>query len=193
METVAATLYGLDIILLISFQFLNRDYPFFSHAISDYGVGKTAGLFKIYVLAGSIAAPVLAWQFWSAKAPAYPATISIYLLLVMIGRVGIGLFPNDLRGTPRTRAGHIHHAATLLAFACAYMAVVEATPLLSASVTGPLSTILVLLRHLISASFIAVVIVISAPLRRFFGLVERLFLYSTALWCLTASLTLPPL
>ena len=73
------------------------------------------------------------------------------------------------------------------------MAVVEATPLLSASVTGPLSTILVLLRHLISASFIAVVIVISAPLRRFFGLVERLFLYSTALWCLMASLTLPPL
>ena len=193
METVAATLYGLDILFLISFQFLNRDYRWFSHAISDYGVGKTAGLFKVYVLAGSIAAPLLAWQFWQARAPSYPWIIPVYLGLVMLGRLALGLFPNDLRGTTRTLSGQIHHAATLLAFACAYMTVVEATPLLALSVTDELSTILVLLKHLISAGFIAVVITISPPLRRFFGLAERLFLYSTAVWFLTASLTLPPL
>jgi len=32
-----------------------------------------------------------------------------------------------------------------------------------------------------------------SPLRRWFGLTERLFLYATAVWFLTASLTLPPL
>ena len=192
-ETVVATLYGLDIILLISFQFLNRDYPFFSHAISDYGVGKTARAFKIYVLAGCIAAPLLAWQFWSAQAPPYPAAIVVYLLGVMLGRLGIGLFVNDVRGTHRTRAGQMHRAATLLAFTCAYMTVAEATPMLSATVSGDLAVALNVLKHLISAGFIAVILTISAPLRRFFGLAERLFLYATAIWFLMASLTLPPL
>jgi hypothetical protein len=37
------------------------------------------------------------------------------------------------------------------------------------------------------------VLTISPPLRRFFGLAERVFLYATGLWFLTASLTLPPL
>lgn len=193
METVAATLYALDILCLVAFQFLNRDYGLFSHAISDFGIGKTAGLFKLYVLSGSIAAPLLAWQFWSAAQPGYPASIPAYLVLVTAGRLALGLFPNDPRGTPRTTSGQIHHAATLLAFVCAYMAVAEATPLLAASVTGPLSTALISLKHLISLGFIAVMLCMSPPLRRLFGLAERLFLYATAAWFLMASLTLPPL
>lgn len=193
METVAAILYGLDIIFLISFEFLNRDYRRFSHAISDYGVGKTAGLFKTYLLAGSVAAPLLAWQFWSADHPSYPIAIVAYLLLVMLGRLALALYPNDLRGSQRTRNGQIHHAATLLAFTSAFMAVAEATPLLASTVTGPLAAALIGLKHMIGLGFIAVVLTISPPLRRFFGLAERLFLYAAALWFLTASLTLPPL
>ena len=193
METVAAALYGLDILILFAFQVLNKDYPLFSHAVSDYGVGATARLFKVYVVSGSIAAPLLAWQFWQADTPGYPLAIPAYLLLVALGRLGIGLFPNDLRGTPRTGRGQIHHPATLLAFTCAFMTVAEATPLLAASISGPLAIALVQLKHLISLGFIAVVVTISPPLRRFFGLAERLFLYGTAIWFLTASLTLPPL
>lgn len=192
METVAAGLYGLDLICLIAFQFLNRDYPLISHAVSDFGVGKTARLFKVYLLAGSIAAPLLGWQFWVARDPNYPVAIPVYLGLVMLGRLTLALFPNDLRDAPRTTAGHIHHAATLVAFTCAYMTVAEATPLLAATVTGPLSTALIWLKHLISLDFVLVIVTIYPPLRRFFGLTERLFLYGTAVWFLTASLALPP-
>jgi Protein of unknown function (DUF998) len=192
MESVAAALYCADLIFLISFQFLNRDYAMFSHAVSDYGIGKTAGLFKAYVLAGAIAAPLLGWQFWSARNPDYPAIIPGYLVLVMLGRMILGLFPNDLRGSPRTPSGQIHHFGTLLAFTCAYMTVAEATPLLAGAVTGPLATVLSGLKHVISFAFIGIVLTKSAPLRRFFGLAERIFLYCTALWFLTASLTLPP-
>ena len=192
METVAAALYLADLFLLISFQFLNRDYALVSHAVSDYGIGKTAHLFKAYVLAGSIAAPLLAWQFWVARDPGYPVIIPVYLLLVMVGRLGLGWFPNDLRGTPQTRSGVIHRAATLLAFTSAYMTVVEATPLLAASAGAPLAGLLWGLKHLISLDFVVVVVTISPPLRRFFGLAERVFLYATAVWFLAASLTLPP-
>ena len=193
MEIAAATLYGLDILFLIAFQFLNRDYGAVRHAISDFGIGKTAGLFRAYLLAGSIAAPLLAWQFWSATSPGYPATIPVWLLLVMVARLLLGLFPNDLRGAPRTRSGHVHHLATLLGFTCAFMTTTEATPLLAASVEGTLGLVLVWLKHVISIGFIAVVVTISAPLRPYFGLAERVYLYATALWFLTASLTLPPL
>ena len=193
MEIVAATLYGLDIVILISFQFLNRDYGWIGHAVSDYGVGKTAPLFKAYVIVGSVAAPLLAIQVWHARLPGYPASISVYLVLVMLGRLALGLFPNDLPGAEHTRSGLIHHAGTLLAFACAYMAVAEATPLLATTFTGPLSASLLTLKHLISLGFIAVVLTISSPLRRFFGLAERIFLYATAVWFLIASLTLPPI
>ena len=192
MEKVAATLYLADLICLIAFQFLNRGYGWFTHSVSDYGSGKTAHLFKIYVITGSIAAPLLAWQFWVARNPGYPPMIPVYLLLVMVGRLGIGLYPNDLRGAPRSTSGQIHHAATLLASTCAYMTVAEATPLLAATVSGPLSAALTGLKHLISVDFVAVVLTISPPLRRFFGLAERVFLYACAVWCLLASLTLPP-
>jgi hypothetical protein len=193
MEKLAAGLYGLDILILFAFQLMNRDFHLLPPAVSSYGLGKTAHLFKLYLLAGSLAAPLLAWQFWMAAAPAYPAVISVYLVLVALGRIGIAVYPNHPRGDPESFARQMHHAATLLAFACAYMAVVEATPLLSGGLEHGLPEMLEWLRHIISAGFIAVVLTISPPFRRFFGLAERVFLYATALWFLTASLTLPPL
>ncbi len=193
MEKIAAGLYVLDLVLLLSFQLLNRDFALLPQAVSSYGLGKTAGWFKIYLLAGSIAAPLLAWQFWQATAPAYPKMIPVYLLLVALGRMGVAIYPNYPRGDPEGFARQMHHAATLLAFTCAYMAVIEATPRLSQGLEHGLPEVVEWLRHLISAGFIAVVLTISPPLRRFFGLSERLFLYAVALWCLAASLSLPPL
>ena len=72
------------------------------------------------------------------------------------------------------------------------MTVAEATPLLVATVSDTMTLVLSGLKHLISVTFIAVVLTITPPLRQFFGLMERVFLYSTALWFLTASLILPP-
>jgi hypothetical membrane protein len=193
METVAALLYGLDILMLLSFEILNRDRPAFSHAVSDYGVGKTARLFQYYVLAGCIAAPLLAWQVLSARNPGYPAAVSVYLVLVAVGRFGIGLFPKDPYGAARTRTGQIHRAATLLAFCCTFMAISEATPILAATEIGEMSRALTVLKHFVAAGFIAVIMTGSASLRPFFGLAERVFLFASAVWFLLASLTLPPL
>lgn len=193
MEKIAATLYVVDLAMLLVFQLMHRDMGMIRHAISAYGRGKSARLFKIYLVSGSVAALLLAWQFYRAQAPAYPVMIPAYLVLVALGRVLIGLYPTDPHGAPRTKAGHIHHFATLLAFTCAYMTVVEATPLLSGGLEHGLPEVLQGLRHGITLGFVAVVLTISPPLRRYFGLAERVFLYATALWFLTASLTLPPL
>ncbi len=193
MEKVAAALYLLDLVFLFSFQILNRDQPAFSRPVSDYGLGRTAGLFRAYLVAGCIAPPILAWQVHASGDPDFPSTIPVYLALVALGRLGIAVWPNEKHGLRRTGKGQMHRAATLLAFTCAYMAVVEATPELVALHNGARSVADLVLKHLISVSFLAVVLTISSTLRPWFGLAERAFLYSTAFWFLLASLTLPPL
>ncbi len=193
MEIVAATLYSLDLLILFAFQFLNRDYGVFTHPVSTYGIGKTARAFKLYMLVGSIAAPLLAWQIWSATDPTYPVASPLYLLVVMAARLVLAFFPNDARGAPRSLSGQIHHLATVVAFTCAFMTTTEVTPLLAATVGGVPAEALLWSKHLISLGFVAVVVTIAQPMRRYFGLAERLYLYATGLWFLTASLILPPL
>ena len=193
MEWVAAALYGLDLMFLLSLQLLNRDMPAVARPISDYGLGRTARLFRVYLIAGCIAPPFFAWQVHDSGNPDFPASILVYLGLVALGRLGIAVWYSDPHGGPHTRRGQLHRAATLLAFTCAFLVVVEVTPQLVLRHDNALSVADQVLKQVISASFVAVVLTISFPVHRFFGLAERAFLYSTALWFLLASLTLPPL
>ncbi|MFO1203210.1 MAG: DUF998 domain-containing protein [Tabrizicola sp.] len=193
MEKVAAALYGLDLLFLLAFQVLNRDQPAFAKPISEYGLGRTARLFRIYLIAGCIAPPILAWQVHVSGDPDFPVSVTVYLALVALGRLGIAIWTNDPHGAPHTREGNLHRAATLLAFTSAYMAVVEATPQLVALHEGLRSVGDEVLKQVISVAFLVVVLTTSPALRPWFGLAERAFLYATALWFLLATLTLPPL
>lgn len=193
MERVAAALYGLDLLFLLSFQILNRDMPVFARPVSEYGLGRTARLFRVYLIAGCIAPPILAWQIHASGDPDFPVMLPVYLALVALGRLGIAIWRSDPHGAPPTRSGNIHHVATLLAFTSAFMVVIEATPQLFALHEGARSMADHVLKYVISVSFLAVVLTISSPMRRWFGLAERVFLWSTAIWFLLATLTLPPL
>ena len=193
MEKVAAALYGLDLLFLLAFQVMNRDQPAFAKPVSEYALGRTARLFRVYLVAGCIAPPILAWQVHVSGDPDFPVTVTVYLALVAMGRLGIAVWQNDPHGSRHTRRGNLHRAATLLAFTAAYMAVVEATPHLVALHAGWRSMGDEALKLLISAGFLAVVLTTSPALRPWFGLAERLFLYATATWFLLATLTLPPL
>ena len=193
MEKVAAGLYVLDLLFLLAFQVLNRDQPPFSKPVSEYGLGRTARIFKLYLIAGCIAPPILAWQVHASGDPDFPVSATVYLVLAALGRLGIAVWKNDPHGAPHTQRGNLHRAATLLAFTCAYMAVVEATPHLVALHEGARSVADEVMKQVISLGFLAVVLTTSPTLRPWFGLAERAFLYSTALWFLLATLTLPPL
>lgn len=193
MERVAAALYVLDLLFLLSFQALNRDQPAFARPVSEYGLGRTARLFRVYLIAGCIAPPILAWQVHASGDPDFPVSVTVYLGLVALGRLGIAVWKNDPHGGPHTPQGNLHRAATLLAFTAAYMAVVEATPHLLALHEGARSVADEVMKQVISAGFLAVVLTTSPALRPWFGLAERVFLCSTAIWFLLATLTLPPL
>lgn len=193
MEWVAAGLYGFDLLFLLSLQILNRDMPVFARPVSDYGLGRTARLFRVYLIAGCLAPPIFAWQVLVSGNPDFPAPIPVYLALVALGRLGIAVWHSDAQAGPHTRTGQLHRAATLLAFTSALLVVLEVTPQLALRHDGGLSVADQVLKQVVSVSFVAVVLTISFPVHRFFGLAERAFLWSTALWFLLASLTLPPL
>lgn len=193
MEKVAAALYSLDLIFLLSFQLLNRDQPAFAHPVSAYGLGRTARLFRVYLIAGCLAPPILAWQVHVSGDPEFPALVTVCLGLVALGRLGIAVWKDDPHGAPHTLRGNLHRASALLAFTCAFLTVVEVTPELVALHEGARSVADQVLKPVISASFLAVVVTFSSRLRPWFGLAERVFLYATALWFLLATLTLPPL
>lgn len=92
MERVGAALYGLDLLFLLSFQILNRDQPAFVRPVSDYGLGRTARLFRLYLIAGCIAPPILAWQVHVSRDPDFSQSVTVYLGLVALGRLGIALW-----------------------------------------------------------------------------------------------------
>ena len=61
MEWVATALYGLDLMFLLSLHVLNGYMPAVARPSSDYGLGGTARLFLVYLIAGCIAPPFFAW------------------------------------------------------------------------------------------------------------------------------------
>ena len=183
MAQLTALLYAINLLLLVSFHVLNRHYSPVSNAVSDYGVGRTARLFRVYVVVGSVAALMLGREVWMAS-PAVPQAVAWYLVAMAAVRVGVGVFPTDLPGATPTRAGRIHLVFAILTFTLAYMSIAKATPFLAADAP--------VLRPLHLAAMIglaAVVVSMKGPLRPYFGLAERLFLFATALWFLVAALS----
>ena len=182
MAQLTAIVYALNLLLLVSFHLLNRQYNPVTHAVSDYGVGKTATLFRVYVVVGTVGALMLSRLVWLASPP-LPSAVAWYLLAMAAARVGVGLFPTDVPGASRTITGRVHLVFAILAFTFAYMSIAKATPYLSEA--SPL------LRPLHLGAMVglgAVVVSMKGPLSPFFGLTERLFLFATATWFLVVAL-----
>ena len=186
LPSVAATVLELAVLaMLASLHFLNRDYSVVAQAVSDYGVGRAAGAFGLYVWIGSAAFLVFAWLFWASADPAFPTLVPIYLLALVVARIGIVVFPADLEGQPITRTGLAHYVFAVAGFALVYLTIDRATDVLSQS-SGPLfdgaawSTV----RWIVAGCLAALVVTMVRPLRGLFGLAERAYIVSYSLWFL---------
>lgn len=182
MAQLAVLIYAINLLLLVSFHVLNRHYSPVANAVSDYGVGKTAPLFRAYVVVGTVGALLMSWLFWNAG-PALPSAVAWYLLVMAAARLGVGLFPTDLPGEAGTTTGRLHLVFAILTFTFAYMTIAKATPSL-----GEASPLLRPLHLAAMVGLGAVVVSMKGPLRPFFGLAERLFLFATAFWFLVVAL-----
>jgi hypothetical protein len=115
--------------------------------------------------------------------------VTICMILMVVSRLGVVLFPTDLEGAKHTTTGRLHYGFAIGTFAFAATAIANASEAVLALQPSPLlSSLLLSLKWSVLIAVGATTITMVRPLRRFFGVSERVFLLSMTLWFLTLSL-----
>jgi hypothetical membrane protein len=170
--------------VVVALHFLPTGYDLVHNAVSDYGVGQYAPLFRVSLWAGSIA--VLALAIGLAIEPGAPPLLVrglVFLGLVSACRVGESLFPTTVEGEKLTRTGAMHYVFAILTFGFTYAGISDLTPDLVK--LYPWHAHRGALDWLSGAILVGLILVLAAllpRLRHLFGLPERFFLAVTYIW-----------
>jgi hypothetical protein len=170
--------------VVVALHFLPTGYDLVHNAVSDYGVGKYAPLFRVSLWAGSVA--VLALAIGLAAGVGSPPLVLrdlVFLGLVSACRIGESFFPTNIEGERLTRNGRLHYLFAILTFGFTYAAVSGLTPGLVKLTpwhahTGNLDW----LSGAVLVGLILVIATLLPRLRHVFGLCERFFLLVTYTW-----------
>ncbi|MFI1987708.1 DUF998 domain-containing protein [Actinoplanes sp. NPDC020271] len=188
LAAVAALLLLVYLVVFVVLHVRPTGYRPVRNAVSDYGVGPAAGLFRIAVVANSLG--ILALTGALADQP-IPTVDFVFLLLIPVTRLALALFPTDLEGERPTVNGRIHLLLAVASFTFVYLVVADLTSPLGQLAPNALEVWLITLRWLAAAGLVAVVVTLLAtPLRAVFGLAERVYLLSTNLWFFSVALWL---
>jgi hypothetical protein len=180
------------LVILAVLHALPTGYSPVRHAVSDYGVGRYQWLFTVALYVSSTGVLALALALTSGVGTPPLSTRGLgYLLLIPLARIGMTLFPTDLEGRRISGAGLLHYVFAVAAFTLTYLAISGLTPALraddlSAWVRAPLGWT----AWAVGPALALVVVTMLQPLRRIFGLSERIFLLTTNVWFALAALLL---
>ncbi len=170
--------------VVLALHVLPTGYDPRHNAVSDYGVGKYAPLFRVSLWAGSIAVlALLAGLTLGVGSPPLVGRDLAFLGLVAVSRVGESLFPTNVEGERLNRTGALHYFFAILTFGFTYAAISGLTPVLVK--IHPWHSEKALLTWLAGATLVGLILVVVTllpRLRRIFGLCERFFLAVTYLW-----------
>jgi len=170
--------------VVVVLHFLPTGYDLVHNAVSDYGVGQYAPLFRVSLWAGSIA--VLALAIGLTLDPGAPPLLTrglVFLGLVAACRIGESLFPTTVEGQKLTRTGAMHYLFAILTFGFTYAAISDLTPDLVK--LYPWHAHRGTLDWLSGAMLVGLILVLATllpRLRHVFGLCERFFLAVTYIW-----------
>ncbi len=184
----AALLYASNPLMLAAVQQRNPQHDAVRDPVSDYGTGHAASVFKAYGALGTAAAALLALLLWQAGLPPWLVWLQVG---VVAARIGVVLFRTDLEGAPRSTAGRLHMLFAVASFTLYYVVIDNATPRIAPDALPALAGALTALRTTVAWGLITLVCcLVLPPLRRWFGLAERVFLIAVPVWGLLACLAL---
>jgi hypothetical protein len=183
----ATICYLIVVALFFVFHFVDRNLSPVTNAVSEYGIGGTASLFVVYGLVGSLGALLLGVATLTTSAATFPTQVPLYLVLLAAVRLGVLRFHTDIRGEKKTKEGRFHFIFAIATFALTYMTVAAAQPTVHGISLSTIDVVIETLSWIAAVSLMAVVVTLLTPLRTYFGLIERIFLLSTALWLLVLS------
>lgn len=184
LPVASALLYLVALAMFLRLHVRDRSVDWVRDPVSYYGIGKVPRYFRVYGHIGTAGAALLTIQFFTATAPAFPVTVLLSMALLILFRVGVFAVPADSRNQPASLSGRIHLLFAIAAFAATYTAIANATPYFA---DARAFAFLVACRYTAMLGLACVVVTMFSPLKRFFGLAERAFLFSTMVWFLLAS------
>jgi hypothetical protein len=172
------------VVAVVALHVLPTGYDLVHNAVSDYGVGKYAPLFRVSLWAGSIAVLTLAIGLGlGVGSPPLVIRDVVFLGLVAACRIGESLFPTTVEGEKLTRTGRMHYLFAILTFGFTYAAISGLTPVLvKLSPWHPHRGTLDWLSGAVLVGLILVIATLLPRLRHVFGLCERFFLAVTYTW-----------
>jgi hypothetical protein len=185
-----ALLYVLALAMVVHLHALDRSVGLVADAVSDFGIGRVAGYFRLYGAVASVAAAALAWQLFVSDRPTFPPVVPLAMATMAAGRIGVTVFATDARGAASTRQGRLHRRFAAITFAAAGVTIATATPVIAAAGDALLADGLSVLRTLALAGLAAVVVTLPRACARLFGLAERMFLFASLFWFIGAGLWL---
>ncbi|MGT2907704.1 DUF998 domain-containing protein [Streptococcus dentiloxodontae] len=172
--------------LMIVLHLKNKGtYNPIKHAVSDYGVGPYQKYFQLAGLVSTVRtiALMLALAGWSYSF-SFKGTGIALLALTLVGFVGVAVFPTDLEGKERTLIGALHLLFAVLQFTALAIFIFNVTKSIG-PINPTLYSVCHLLEQLVKVGLYGLVAaMILPPLKPYFGLLERLFLYSSNLYIL---------
>lgn len=188
---VAAACYGLALALLVALHVVESQRDPVRTAVSDYGTGKAAKLFRAYGAAGIVGAAALCRAMWDYPGAEFPHAAVYCLGALAVLRLGVFAFRTDEGAFGRTREGVIHLVLAVVTFTLAYEVVSIGGPTALQITGGALNAAFAALGWIVPVSLVLVVATMVLPrLRAAFGLAERAFLASTLLWFLLLAVRL---
>ncbi|EMC02687.1 DUF998 domain-containing protein [Streptococcus mutans] len=156
-----------------------------THAVSDYGIGQNKSYFQLAGLANTFRNLflILSLIFWKYSF-SFKKEAILLLILAIIGYAGVALFPTDIEGSKRTVKGIIHLLFAILQFTALAIFIFNVTEVLK-PLNATLFLIASYIKIVVEVGLYGLVIALFLPfVKKYFGLFERLFLYSSNLYIL---------
>lgn len=168
--------------VLLWLHLLPTGYRPVRNAVSDYGVGRFAHLYRAQTAACAISALLLAGGL-AGGVDTTPTLVIVLLVTFAVARILIPWYPTDLDRSQPTRTGRVH----VLLAGVAFGSIAWASAALPDRVAWPgAHGTLVAFGWVVVVSSVACGLCMSRPLHRatepFFGLVERLFYAAMLAW-----------
>ena len=178
-----------QLVLFCTLHFVSNRYNPIRNAESDYGVGPTKAMFRLYLWLNNVATLAMVAVFYiDASMFHIPERSMLYMVILIFARLGIAFFPTDLEGSKTTVTGVAHYVFAVIAFTMMYLIIMQLTPLLVSNTDWqPVKGILANLAAITTPALAVVCLTVWKPTRKVFGLVERIYILTATLWFLTVS------
>lgn len=146
------------------------------NAVSDYGVGGTRRTFRMAAVANGVALVALADAMIAHGTPLVSLPVEL-LVVAFIARIVVAVVPTDLPGARPTATGRVHLAAAVAQFAALHTFLADESAGLVDGSWLALPTHLLVVASGVGLAGVCLGFVPAA--RRWFGLCERVFLFSS--------------